>query len=437
MATEVLAADKAGQAVSANWRAPVPGNPAFACLSNARRVLLLQGPVGPFFDRITDWLHSFGCRVDRVVLHGGDEADCQRLHPICFSEPQSSWPAFLGTLLREQRPDCIVLFGQNRYYHKVALERARAIDLPVVVLEEGYFRPGYVTMELWGVNGYSTTLDRFTWAPEESEDGEPAVLAPQLTGMHFQKMAWHASRHYLAMQTAKQRFPHYIHHRCDDLGFYARYWTRSWARKAMHRAPDRRLQRWLFDSGTPYYFVPLQLEGDSQIVHHSPFQDNSDFILRVMPSFARHASAEALLVFRQHPHARGGAGNNELIRTLAKSLKISDRVFHMTEGDTPDLAERSMGTIVINSTVGLQALERHVPVIALGDALYKQPEFTFMGDIDAFWHERRKPDLDATRAFLAQVKHLTQAPASIYALRDQALGWAPGATLPHDKQLSF
>jgi capsular polysaccharide export protein len=59
----------------------------------------------------------------------------------------------------------------------------------------------------------------------------------------------------------------------------------------------------------------------------------------------------------------------------------------------------------------------------LGDALYKRPEFTFMGDIDAFWEERSRPDPDATRAFLAQVKHLTQAPASVYALREEELGW--------------
>jgi capsular polysaccharide export protein len=423
MESGVLAAGGAGEAVSANWRAPVPGNPAFACLSNARRVLMLQGPVGPFFDRVADWLHSFGCEVDRVVFHGGDEADCQQLTPIRFAQPRANWPSFLGARLRDQRPDCIVLFGQNRYYHKVALERARAIDLPVIVMEEGYFRPGYVTMELWGVNGYSTTLDRFTWAPEEKEDGASATLVPQFSRMHFQKMAWHASRHYIAMRTARKHFPDYIHHRCDDLGFYVRYWTRSWARKGMHRAPDRRLQRWLFDSETPYYFVPLQLEGDSQIVHHSPFENNSDFILRVLPSFARHAPKDALLVFRQHPHARGGPGNHELIRTLAKSLGISSRVFHMCEGDTPDLAERSQGTIVINSTVGLQALERRVPLIVLGDALYKRPEFTFMGDIDAFWEERSRPDPDATRAFLAQVKHLTQAPASVYALREEELGW--------------
>jgi capsular polysaccharide export protein len=104
-------------------------------------------------------------------------------------------------------------------------------------------------------------------------------------------------------------------------------------------------------------------------------------------------------------------------------LKIADRVHHMTEGDTPDLAEHSLGTIVINSTVGLQALERGVPLIVLGEALYKQPAFTFTGDLDAFWHERQKPDPVITRAFLSQVKNLTQAPASVYAFRHESLGW--------------
>jgi len=424
MVTEVLAAKPHLRAATAeDWRAPVSLNPAFCCLSNSKRVLLLQGPVGPFFDRVAGWLNSLGRQVHRVVFHAGDETDCAQVKPIPFSQPRSSWSPFLANLLRDLQPDCIVLFGQNRYYHKVALERARALDLPVVVMEEGYFRPGYVTMELWGVNGYSTTLDRFAWAPEQDEHGSGAGLTGEFTRMHFQKMAWHAARHYGAMKAGKHRFPHYIHHRTDDVGFYAAYWIRSWWRKGLHRRKDRARQRWLFDTGAPYYFVPLQLEGDSQITHHSPFADNSAFILRVLPSFAKHAPREAVLVFRQHPHARGGSGNHALIRTLADSLKVSHRVFHMCEGDTPDLAERSLGTIVINSTVGLQALERGVPLIVLGDALYKQPAFTFSGDLDAFWQERQKPDRAVTNAFLAQVKNLTQAPASVYALRNESLGW--------------
>lgn len=412
-------------AVAENWRQPVPGNPALACLRRATRVLMLQGPVGPFFDRLTQWLVHRGSQVRRVVLQGGDEADCRAIAPTRFTGRLAEWPAFLGELLESDRPDCLVLFGQGRLYHKVALERARAIDLPVVVLEEGYFRPGYVTMELGGVNGYSTTLDRFEWAPDQ-----PGELRPDITGMHFQKMAWHASQHYIALDERRRDYPHYEHHRSEDPAGYARYWTRSWLRKALRVGPDKRFQRWLFETRQPYYFVPLQLEGDSQVTQHSRFANVAEFVVEVLRSFARHAPHDARLVFRQHPHARGGAGHGALILALARSLGVAGRVDHLVEGDTPDLAERSQGTLVINSTVGLQALERGAPLIVLGDALYKQPALTFAGGLDAFWEGRARPEPVRTGRFLAQVKNLTQAPASVYAWRRDPLCWAPPPARP-------
>lgn len=417
-------AESARAEAGSSWREPVQLNPALACLAQSRRVLLLQGPVGPFFDRLTLWLRSRECEVRRVAFHGGDERDCKAVAPILFDQPAATWSSYLGQLIAGWQPDCLALFGQARLYHKAALERARAMDLPVVVVEEGYFRPGYVTMELGGVNGYSTTLDRFEWHAPVDGNGRLHHLTPHQSRAHFQKMAWHASQHYIALHEQRQRFPHYQHHRSDDAKAYARYWIRSWWRKGWHRAPDRRLQRWLIDSRQPYFFVPLQLEGDSQLTHHSSFRGNVTFVLRVLQSFAANAPAGSLLVFRQHPHARGAAGHAMLIRTVAAGLGILHRVHHMVEGDTPDLAEHSMGTVVINSTVGLQALERGVPLIALGDALYNQPHLTYQDGLDAFWTQRTPPDPSKTGAFLAQLKHLTQAPASVYALRSEPLAWS-------------
>jgi capsular polysaccharide export protein len=409
--------------------AATSSNPALLCLSSARRVLFLQGPVGPFFDRVARWLLAGGTEVRRVVFQGGDENDCKAVRPIRFNGPASVWPTFFAEQLRRWKPDCIVLFGQSRQYHKVAIERARAIDLPVVVTEEGYFRPGYVTMELGGVNGYSTTLDRYTWDSSDAQPGVPVRtppfgLRPDISPSHFQKMAWHATQHYAAMKLQRDSYPDYQHHRCDDPFFYGRYWAKSWLRKGLHRSADRRLQRWLIDSRPPYFFVPLQLEGDYQITQHSSFSSNFAFILRVMRSFAEHAPKESHLVFRQHPHARGGPGHSNFIGEVAADLKIASRVHHMVEGDTPDIAEHSLGTIVINSTVGLQALERCVPLIVLGDSLYKRPHLTFSGDLDEFWLGRQRPDPVVTSLFLAQLKNLTQVPARVYASRTEPLSWS-------------
>jgi capsular polysaccharide export protein len=248
--------------------------------------------------------------------------------------------------------------------------------------------------------------------------------------MHFQKMAWHASQHYIALNESRHRYPHYQHHRGVHLPAYASYWSRSWFRKGMRRGADRNFQQWLFSSGQQYYFVPLQLEGDSQITQHSSFSGTAEFVVQVLHSYARYAPRDTMLVFRQHPHSRGGPGDAALIRAVAASLGLGTRVHHMVEGDTPDLAEHSLGTIVINSTVGVQALERGVPLIVLGDAPYKRPAFTFTGGLDKFWHDRGRPDAAVTGAFLAQVKHLTQMPASVYALRSEPLAWGSDPHLP-------
>ena len=95
----------------------------------------------------------------------------------------------------------------------------------------------------------------------------------------------------------------------------------------------------------------------------------------------------------------------------------------MIEGDTPDLAQHSAGVVLINSTVGLQALERGAPLMVMGQALYKQPQLSFTGELDQFWTQGRPACPAETPKFLAQMKNLTQGPASVYALRDEPLRW--------------
>jgi capsular polysaccharide export protein len=406
-----------------------PTNPALMRLMSSRRVLLLQGPVGPFFDRLTKWLIGRGGEVRRVVFQGGDERDCAVVNPIRFKGAVSDWPAFFSNLVDQLEVDCVVLFGQSRRYHQAALAVAKARGIATVVMEEGYFRPGFGTMELGGVNGYSSTLFRYTWQTEVMgtavSETEREGIRPDISPWHFQKMAWHAANHYLALWRHRSAYPHYHHHRTEDPFHYAAYWLRSWARKLVRRGPQLRLQAKLFETGLMYFMVPLQVDGDSQLVYHSSFGKNPEFISEVLHSFARCAPADSLLVFKEHPYSRGGPGHGKLVRTIAKELGIDDRIRYLSEGDTPALAEHSAGVVLINSTVGLQALERGVPLMVMGDALYDQPKLTFQGQLDDFWVNRQPPDPEMSKLFLAQLKNLTQVPASLYGLNSESLGWSP------------
>jgi capsular polysaccharide export protein len=396
-------------------------NPALQYLQNAKSILLLQGPVGAFFDRLTTWLMQRGARVRRVAFQGGDVLDSHVIEPILYQQAFAEWPRFFLQQLQNHQTDCVVLFGQSRQYHRVAIDLCKKKGIAVLVLEEGYFRPGFMTMELNGVNGFSETMTKFTWQPASARDDINADISPN----HFQKMAWQASLHYQAMWNARNEFAHYQHHRTSRPGYYAAYWSRSWLRKLKQWIPCNRIQKRLIaeKSITPYYFVPLQHDGDSQIIHHSSFANNAEFVMRVLRSFAVHAPLGSLLVFRQHPQVRGGPGHSELIDGLSRELGIRHRVLYMVEGDTPDLAQHSAGVVVINSTVGLQAMERGAPLKVMGDAIYKHPKLNFMGDLDQFWLQARPACPVATAQFIAQIKNLTQVPVSVYALRNEPIRW--------------
>lgn len=398
----------------------VPANPAFLRLLECKNALMLQGPLGPFFDRLAKWLSGRGVNVKRVVFQRGDERDCRVLKPIAYQGNLADWGDHFAALLDRLHTDVVILFGQSRAYHAKAIQIARSKGVSVVVLEEGYFRPGYVTIELDGVNGYSSTLDKFRWNPTSTSHVFD-LRRPDNNRMQFQKMAFFAARHYLAMRVGRSHYPGYQHHKQDSIGYYIKYWLRSWARKVKYYHRDHWLARRL--DSCRYFLVPLQHDGDAQITHHSPYSQNTEFIIEVLRSFAHHAPKTAHLVFRQHPFSRGGAGHSALIESLARELRISSRVVHLVEGHTPTLVQHAEGVVVINSTVGLQALVHRRPLMVLGDALYKQTGLSFSGPLNRFWCDAKPLNERVVSEFLTQIRELTQLPCNVYGLADEPFHW--------------
>ena len=64
--------------------------------------------------------------------------------------------------------------------------------------------------------------------------------------------------------------------------------------------------------------------------------------------------------------------------------------------------------MLVNSTVGMLALERGRPTLAFGQAVYNLPGLTHQGDIDTFWSDPKPPDMALMRDFIRVVMHRTQ-----------------------------
>ncbi len=108
----------------------------------------------------------------------------------------------------------------------------------------------------------------------------------------------------------------------------------------------------------------------------------------------------------------------------AKRLGVADRVRVLQSGKLSDLTKFSSGMLVINSTSAFSALHHHVPVLVLGDAIFRHSSVVTVGNgadsIKAFMKCREaKPPQNIT-AFINAVKAKALLPGDFYALSAQS-----------------
>ena len=109
------------------------------------------------------------------------------------------------------------------------------------------------------------------------------------------------------------------------------------------------------------------------------------------------------MLFKGHPLDSELINYRKYIKEAAKRCGVEKRVFYVHDGIIPDILEKSIGTITVNSTVGLQAIHHACPVICLGGSIYNHSGMTFTGALDQFWFSPKKPDAnvyDLFREFL-------------------------------------
>src|SRR5690349_21750162 len=100
-----------------------------------RRTLFLQGPVGWFFARLARVLRAHGIDVFKVHFNGGDDWFWRGPGAMRFVEPMERWGERLRWLVQQHDIDSIVLFGQSRLMHEIAIREAQALGITAFVFE--------------------------------------------------------------------------------------------------------------------------------------------------------------------------------------------------------------------------------------------------------------------------------------------------------------
>ena len=375
-------------------------------------VLMLQGPIGPFFARFADGLERRGFRVWKVNFNGGDRLFHRGERAIDYTGRLEHWEHYLERLVVNRGIGRIYLFGDCRSYHRIARDVARRHDIRVFVFEEGYIRPNFVTLEEGGVNGHSPMM-----ADPVRLDRQEAALPPEHAAPRhvFWFTAAFSMAYYWACAATHRRYPHYRHHR--PIGWFAEglRWLRSGTRKLAYRLRERRVMATLLPQFEDNYFVcPLQVHCDMQVVVHSGFNSIEHFVGEVLASFAEHAPPNKAIVFKHHPLDRAYTDYTSLFANLAAELGLADRVFYVHDLDLPTLLRHAQGTVLINSTVGLSSLFHGTPVKTLGRAVYDLPGLTAQCDLDEFWSGRERVDSDAFETYRANLVLRNQMNANLY-----------------------
>lgn len=349
-----------------------------------KHLLLLQGPAGPFFARVAEQLRRAGASLTKVNFNGGEDLYYRGPEVVRFRGSLAEWPAFFERLAEERGAQGVVLFGDCRPLHRLAIERARQLGLEVFVFEEGYLRPDFVTLERGGVNGHS----RISRDPAFYDSVQPEPEPPHLPIKHaFIKSALHTICYASAAALLRKRYPEYRHHRDIRPLPQARLWFRGTVRRALHTVRDRALSQQLEAHQLgPYFFVPLQVHLDSQL-SHSRYATITEFIREVVTEFARHAPADHRLILKLHPMDRPYSDYSVDIEALRLEHGLGERLIYTDVVNLPAALRHARGTVVINSTVGLSSLTHGTPVKCLGTAVYDMPGLTHQGPLSDFFRD--------------------------------------------------
>lgn len=360
-----------------------------------RAFVFLQGPPGPFFRLLGEEMTRQGLTVHRINVSGGDRLDWPD-GAVNFRGRYSEWPVFFDKFLRENRITDLLVYGDCRPYHLAAHGVAALRNVRTHVLEEGYLRPHWMTLEPEGVNARSTLSRDKNWFFKEARLLPPEPdLAPVTAS--FRRRARDSYWYYHHVFTGRLAYPHYRSHRSTPILKEGFGWLwKFWRERNAAREADNVLRQL---EGTPMVVLPLQLSGDYQIRAHSPFPDMQSAASYVIESFAAYAPSEMHLLLKAHPMDCSFFNWSKFVRQHAKRLGLEGRLHFVDGGDLDRMAREARGLVCVNSTSATLALANDTPVCTLGDAIYDLPGLTHQRHLDTFWSNPTAPEPGLYPAF--------------------------------------
>jgi len=386
------------------------------CKRETVNILLLQGPVGPFFKDLQEFLEEEAFEVWRICFHAGDSLFSKKKNRIPFSGELNEWESWLREFLVGAKINHMILFGSGRPIHCAARRVASQLSISVISLEEGYIRPGYITVESGGNNGDSPRAGLLP--PKGYNESLPGDGRSE----NFQGFCWmslYGALYYAIRNIFSSHQQRKLFHRRFSIFPEAFYWIRNVFRRITFQATElSKVQNLLEYYDKRYFLIPLQVSSDMQMGTPARGWNSVRLISSVLRSFAAHAPEDHRLVFKIHPLERGHDNNKAFIYQTAAALGLQQRVDVVDIGSLGLLTRHSAGMITINSTSGLSAIFHGVPLLVFGEALYANKELATCArspsNLDAFWTKGFVANAQLRKSYINWIKASALKPGDFY-----------------------
>ncbi|HXU99446.1 MAG TPA: capsular biosynthesis protein [Caulobacteraceae bacterium] len=344
--------------------------------------------------------------MSRAIMNGGDLVSWGVTDAVWPRAPSPLWRAWIEWRLREDRYTDIVVFGDAMVYSAQAVEAAKALGINAWVLENGYNRPDWITLEPGGVNAHSSL-------PREARDYDHVEVAAsvdepprigRITPYHVVNITSYFTGVVLGWLTfPTYRYPYAVRLWPQVFGHIRRFAVSVWRRRPWREAALNVLRQ-----ERPFFLACLQREGDSQLLSHSEVKTNRAFMARVVASFAAYSDPDAVLVFKNHPLDPGVDDLADACRAIATAHGVVERVVFLEGGAFAPLATAARGVVAVNSTAAYAAIGFGKPVKLLGRALFDIEGLVDRRSLDIFWQEPRAPDTALFARFRQRLTERTQ-----------------------------
>lgn len=350
-----------------------------------KNILLLQGPIGPFFNYFAKKLSLQNNRIFKINFNGGDFI-FYPFKSVNYTKSFKNYKDFIKEFYLKNNIEIIFCYNDTRKIHKCAIEIAKELDIEVYVFEEGYLRPNFITLEKDGVNANSKmSKDANFYKKYNFKNKE----INNLLKYSFYKMCFYTFIYYLFSFIFSFYFNNKNHHRTlkPSESFY---WIRHYIRLKKYKISDAKISL----ENKKYFLCVLQVFNDTQVKIHYEKKCIKKFIISVIKSFIKNADNNTYLVFKHHPMDIGYVDYSKVMKKFAKKFNIEDKIIYLHSGHLPTLLTNASGCVVANSTVGLSSIAYSCPTIVLAKAIYNIEGLAYQDTLDSFWSNALKFNVD-------------------------------------------